>query len=582
MKNITKEKYNQMPAKKQKPQITAADDVLHNIDVSQIIQSPFEAQAHRREKFLPEELDELGESILRHGLQQPISVRPVKTESGGTIYELIFGERRWLASKRMNLKTIQGFIRDKSNAEVVELQYEENHKRVKPDPLDDALSFKYLHEQENYSIQKLADTFGVSKTTVRYKLILNDLIPEAELELSAGRLPLKHAYYIATFPETAQREIVENAYAYKYGDIDDGAVSYEHFVSEVEQNIVRNLSSAPFDTEDRQLHMTGLPCSACTERSDNEPRLFAEISKEASCLNKSCFDFKTSVHIRIQRERIAEKMARAGGEKVEDVIEKVPLVTERKFVDNTPFTQKTQTSQELFDEPECEHSVLSLAVEGAKKGRQVYVCEKKRLGEHCDVHNVKPEIVLDDAELQQKEYQFEKLVRERTREKVFAEAINFFDDYKPFWMFDDLVRKLIYELWTNTSADIRKLVRSTLKSWKGFPIDSCTGEELEYYISTLDKRKQSQILFLLIYKTEGYYTGSSFEGVKKIAADYTSFDWQILDAKVRLELAPAEFRQAALDYIAALENGTDCEPPRFWYIEPDDEDFSNVELIIDD
>src|SRR6185369_9382847 len=107
--------------------------------------------------------------------------------------------------------------------------------------------------------------------------------------------------------------------------------------------IVRNLANAPLDTEDNRLHMTGLPCSSCTERTGYKPALFDEVAKNDSCLNPACFKFKTNVNLRLQREEIAEQLPNPENKPIEDLVKRVPLVTERKYADQSPFTEKVKT-----------------------------------------------------------------------------------------------------------------------------------------------------------------------------------------------------------------------------------------------
>lgn len=282
--------------------------------------------------------------------------------------------------------------------------------------------------------------------------------------------------------------------------------------------------------------------------------------------------------MRLKRLEIAEQMPNPGNEPVERLVEKVPLVTERKYAEDTPFTQKPKTNQVLLEKPECEFSVLSLAIDGEKKGRQVYVCGNAA----CEFHNPSnvSEIVLGDEELQQKEYEFEQKVKESLREKVFVEAIKSFTDYKPFWINEDLIQALLYQLWNAAGADIKVFIRKVLADWKGIPKPIATPEEVETFVASLDKTRQSQLLFLLTFKTAGYYTNSSPDELKKIAAGYAATEWKLLDARVRLELAPDEFKRDAQNYLEQVIAGTECEPPRFWF--NDEESFDDVELVIED
>lgn len=241
---------NLTPEKKSTTDDIFSEDKIFSIQLENIVPSPFEPQMRRRAKFINSETEELGNSIVKQGLFSPIVVRPsreFRASNNLPVYEIVFGERRFLAHRVKNLPTIKCFVRELSDAEVIELQYEENHRRQENDPLDDAFYFQYLKEKEGYTDEDLADRLGTTLRDVREKLKLNDLIEDARIELSGGRLPLRHAYYLAKFPSDTQNEIVREQYAYRHYDRDEKAVSFEIFRDEVEDNILRRLIDSPFD-----------------------------------------------------------------------------------------------------------------------------------------------------------------------------------------------------------------------------------------------------------------------------------------------------------------------------------------------
>ena len=568
---------------KSKPTDAPDSNTLREIPVSQIAVSRFEPQARRRAKFKKDDLQSLADSIKIHGLRQPILVRPVhvldekiKSED----FEIVFGERRFLAAKTF-LDKINCFVEDLSDAEVLELQYEENHQRQENSPLDDAFLFKFLIERESYDVQKLSDRFAVPKREVTEKLKLNDLIPEAVAEFISEKLPLRHAYYLSKFPTATQRTIVDEQYAYKYQDIDEGATSYKEFKEEVEENIVRLLGDAPFDTENPVLHpsVNGLKCSECSLRSDANEYLFPELSGNASCLDKNCFDFKTNTSQRIKREEIAVSRIATENKPLSEAIKAVPLVTEKSWADSqdSPFKEKVLVNQILRAAPECEFSEPALAVKGEKKGEKVYICRNK----DCEVHNPKPELPPADElkKLEELEAKFNEKVRKETRHKIFAEAINYFDDNRVFWQFDDLIKKVIFRMLKSCGFDTYAAICRILEDLNP-PKEKHKTDQLESFANGLDKRQQSQILFLLAYESEGFYESYDQNGVKKIAQDYAENIYERFDAETRLELAPDEFKPKANLYLQYLKNGHRREIPRFWTAAADD--IEKAELVIED
>lgn len=535
------------------PEQVFSEDRVFLIHLAKILPSPFEPQARRRQKFIDSEIESLGDSIINQGLFSPIVVRRRNPNQ----FEIVFGERRYLAAKKKNLPTIKCFIRELSDAQVLENQYQENHQRGDNDPLDDAFLFKFLIEKEGYTEERLANRFAKPKREITEKLKLNDLIPEAVAELAGGQLPLRHAYYLAKFSATAQAEIVRLQLAYKYNDRNEMAISYHEFKQEVEESVIRNLSRAPFSTLDPRLHIKGLRCPDCPENSANETHLFPELATDPHCLNKPCFEVKTGTHLRLQREAIAAQKPNPANLPVEEMEKEVPLVTERKWTDErAPFKEKVLTDQKLLEKPECEFSELSLAVEGDKKGRQVYVCRNRA---ECPVHRP-PVPDVTDTEAEKKEAEFERRVRAAVRETVLRRAMTSFDDYHPVWMFDDLVQRVIVELWFAAGGvATQKILQSVIKDWKNTPSAFYARREVEAFAAALDKTQQSQLIFLLIS-----VGGTDELTTAKLCADYAKSDYLLLDAETRLDLAPDGFKSAAAEYVEAVRNGESAQPPRFW------------------
>lgn len=533
-------------------------DEITLIEVSRIIESPFEPQARRRKRYKKEAIEELGESIIKHKLKQPILVRPIRVLDARKFdYEIVFGERRWLAHKAKGLPKIKCFVENLSNAEVAELQYEENHRRQESNPLDDAFWFQFLMKEEGYNEDQLADRFNLAKKDVTLRLRLNKLIPEAVQQFEDEKLPLKHCQYLATFPPESQKVIVEKSYAYKYFDINDGPVPYNEFKDRVGEKIVRLLCDAVFDPEDERLHLHKLKCSFCTERSGYSPALFPELKEKDSCLNPKCFESKTNVHLKLKREDIAVHYAKPG-DFIDEAVKKVPVVTQKEWSPVSPFKEKVELKQQIYPEPECSFSTLALDID---RGAEVWICKSNE----CPIHHPKkPAKTVNEADLIKLEQQFNRKVVLEVRQRIFGAAIEFFDDNKPFWMFDDLVCRLLSELWWNTGTDTRKLIGDIIKDWKNHPKDLYDHEQVGKFISSLTKRRQTQLLFLLTFHTEGYFTNSSQSGVKKICSDYTKLDYKIVDAVARVDLAPAEFKEAAQEYLNKVRETGEGEPPKFW------------------
>lgn len=540
----------------------ATENTAIAIEIRRIQPSPFETQARRRARFSDSEISALGESIGKHGLFSPILVRPVYPD-----FEIVFGERRFLACVSRNLPTIDCFIRNLTDAQVLELQYEENHRRQENAPLDDAFTFKFLMEKFGYSEDRLADRLNTSRRNVVDKLKLNDLIFEARRELESGSLPLKHAVYLAKFPAATQAEIVKAQYAYKYHDREERAAGFDQFRAEVEQNILRVLKNAAFDPEDARLHIKALKCGDCPERTGFETHLFPELADDDSCLNPGCFRLKTDVHLKLKRIEIAKRVApHSIDESLHETVIKVPIVTSKSSApERHPFEgEKVLTNQNLLSEPECPSSEISLEVGTGWQGEAVYICRDAS----CEIHHGSAPKTSDENELRRREEKFRREVKELTRAKVFKKSLEYFTDHVSFWQFDDLIKECLREMIQSCAVDTRKFVFKVIEDWRLVPTDCYDKAQLERFLDALDKRRQSQLLFLLTVKMEGFYSGTSQDGVKRIARDYAGTDYAKLEAEALIELAPNDQKAAFRHYLQTLEtNPSLAVLPKFGAVE---------------
>lgn len=149
-----------------------------------------------RKKFNDASLSELADSILQHGVIQPLLVRPL---SGGT-YQLVAGERRWRASRMAGLKEVPVVIKDLSDEEASVIAMIENLQREDLNPIEEADGIKYLMTKYGLTQEEVSERVGKSRSAVANSLRLLKL-PESISEyvrdciISAGHakslLPLE-------------------------------------------------------------------------------------------------------------------------------------------------------------------------------------------------------------------------------------------------------------------------------------------------------------------------------------------------------------------------------------------------------
>lgn len=139
--------------------------------------------------FDEEQLQELADSISRHGVLQPITVRAL--DSG--YYQIIAGERRWRAARMAGLGVIPARIIEADDRKAQELALVENLQREDLGPLEEARGYKQLMEEHGLTQEAVSQSVGKSRPTVANALRLLTLEPAVSELLESGALSAGHA-----------------------------------------------------------------------------------------------------------------------------------------------------------------------------------------------------------------------------------------------------------------------------------------------------------------------------------------------------------------------------------------------------
>ena len=160
-----------------------------------------------RRHFDEDALEELANSISRHGLLQPIVVRAI----GPGAYEIIAGERRFRAAKLAKLKVVPVILRELTDSEALELALIENIQRADLNPLEEAAGYQRLMDEFSYTQEKLAPVVGKSRSHVANLLRLLKLPESIKQRIDSGQLTMGHAraLLMAKDPEALAQQIVE-------------------------------------------------------------------------------------------------------------------------------------------------------------------------------------------------------------------------------------------------------------------------------------------------------------------------------------------------------------------------------------
>jgi len=142
-----------------------------------------------RTSFDEEALAELADSIQKHGLIQPIVVRP--TSSG--VYQIVAGERRWRACRMADLQEVPVVIKELDDKNYYEIALIENLQREDLNAVEEAQGYKTLIDVYNLTQEQVAESVGKSRSTVTNALRLLNLNDNALEALKNGDITAGHA-----------------------------------------------------------------------------------------------------------------------------------------------------------------------------------------------------------------------------------------------------------------------------------------------------------------------------------------------------------------------------------------------------
>ena len=160
-------------------------------------------------RFIQEQdLQELAASIEKHGVMQPIVIRPIDDEQHP--YEIIAGERRWRAAQLAGLTEIPAIVRDLTDQVAIALALIENIQRQDLNPIDQAMALQRFHDEFGLSHQEIAETVGKARTTVSNLLRLLTLAEPVKELMQQGLLDMGHARAILTLKAKDQLKVAQH------------------------------------------------------------------------------------------------------------------------------------------------------------------------------------------------------------------------------------------------------------------------------------------------------------------------------------------------------------------------------------
>ncbi|MGW8459353.1 ParB/RepB/Spo0J family partition protein [Bacillus atrophaeus] len=160
-----------------------SEETVEEIKISELRPNPYQP----RKTFDDESLAELKESVLQHGILQPIIVR--KSLKG---YDIVAGERRFRAAKLAGLDTVPAIVRELSESLMREIALLENLQREDLSPLEEALAYDSLLKHLDVTQEQLAKRLGKSRPHIANHLRLLTLPEEIQQLIAGGTLSMGH------------------------------------------------------------------------------------------------------------------------------------------------------------------------------------------------------------------------------------------------------------------------------------------------------------------------------------------------------------------------------------------------------
>jgi ParB family chromosome partitioning protein len=186
-------------------------EAIFHIEVSKIKPNPHQP----RRDFNEKSINELAESIRQFGIIQPLVVKKIEKEvpTGTEVeYQIIAGERRWLAAKKLGLETVPAIIRKVDiEQEGLELAVIENIQRENLNPIETARAFARLQDEFRLTQREIATRLGKSREAIANALRLLDLPQEIQDAIATGKISESHGRLLLTINDPVlQKQLFED------------------------------------------------------------------------------------------------------------------------------------------------------------------------------------------------------------------------------------------------------------------------------------------------------------------------------------------------------------------------------------
>ena len=242
---------------------------IENLPIAKVNPDPMQPRKTFDEKLL----EQLSESIEKHGVLQPITVRKSKKD-----YIIVMGERRYRASKLAGKKTIPCIVRTYKDDDVLEIQIIENLQRQDVEPTEEAEAIAFLSEK--YAPAEIAKRLGRTDNFIRQRLKLAGLIEGFKHFVRNGEMTISLGVGVALFESEEQQMMLKTM----------GEDFNAHQINRMIKNHTYDLEKASFDVADKDLVPKAGSCVECPFNAANQGNLFGE--DKMVCTKSACFETK--------------------------------------------------------------------------------------------------------------------------------------------------------------------------------------------------------------------------------------------------------------------------------------------------
>jgi len=273
---------------------TASMDVatlIANMTDMQMIHLPLNTISARegfnpRRYFSPDKMNELVESIKVQGLIQPIVVKP---SEDGTAFNLIAGERRFRAANLAQIESIPVIVRLVSDNEALAIAVSENSEREDVSAGEEAKACHRMMAICSGDKDETARTLGWSRKKLDSRLMLLHCSPSVLDALEQRKILIGHAELLSGLSREMQDQTLT------------GLIDSKVTVAVLREKLDRyayKLNEAIFDTQS---------CSGCPHNSTSTADLFDLSLNDGHCMNRDCYDEKTTAHLHAKKAELAEE-----------------------------------------------------------------------------------------------------------------------------------------------------------------------------------------------------------------------------------------------------------------------------------